>query len=127
MEDVAIALGQALDQALGDRFGVRRFGDARAPLDEALCHATVDLSGRGMATIDLRLIGPVIGELPSPLVPHFFDTLARQSRIGIHLGGSGQDDHHLCEAAFKSLALALREACAVDPRRESIPSTKGTL
>ena len=74
-------LGQALDQALGDRAGVRRFGDARAPLDEALCHATVDLSGRGMATIDLRLVGPVIGELPTTLVPHFFDTLARQSRI----------------------------------------------
>ena len=127
VEDVAIALGQALDQALGDRKGVRRYGDARAPLDEALCHATVDLSGRGMATVDLRLIGPSIGELPTSLVPHFFDTLSRQSRIGIHLSGAGQDDHHLVEAAFKSLALALRAACTVDDRRSSVPSTKGAL
>jgi imidazoleglycerol-phosphate dehydratase len=127
VEDVAIALGQALDQALGDRAGIRRFGDARAPLDESLCHATVDLSGRGIATIDLRLVGPVIGELPAALIPHFFDTLARQSRIGIHLSGAGRDDHHLCEAAFKSLALALRAACAPDDRRQSVPSTKGTL
>ena len=74
---------------MGDRAGVRRFGDARAPLDEALCHATVDLSGRGMATIDLRLVGPAMGELPTTLVPHFFDTLARQSRIAIHLSGRG--------------------------------------
>ena len=127
VEDVAIGLGQALDLALGDRAGVRRFGDARAPLDEALCHATVDLSGRGMATIDLRLVGPAMGELPTTLVPHFFDTLARQSRIAIHLTGAGQDDHHLCEAAFKSLALALRWACAPDERRGSVPSTKGAL
>ncbi len=127
VEDVAIALGQALDRALGDRAGVRRYGDARAPLDEAHCHATVDLSGRGMATVDLRLIGPAIGELPTSLVPHFFDTLSRHSRIGIHLAGTGQDDHHLVEAAFKSLALALRAACTLDGRRRSVPSTKGAL
>jgi len=80
-----------------------------------------------MATVDLRLVGATIGELPTSLVPHFFDTLSRQSRIGIHLNGSAADDHHLCEAAFKALALALRDACALDPRRSQVPSTKGAL
>jgi imidazoleglycerol phosphate dehydratase HisB/histidinol-phosphate/aromatic aminotransferase/cobyric acid decarboxylase-like protein len=128
VEDVAIALGEGLDRALGDRAGVRRFGDARAPLDEALAHATVDLSGRGIATCDLRLVGPAIGELPAPLVPHFFDSLARNARLGLHLRGSGRDDHHLVEAAFKALALALRAACEPDTRRGgAVPSTKGGL
>ena len=128
VEDVAIGLGGALDRALGDRAGVRRFGDARAPLDEALAHATVDLSGRGVATCDLRLVGPAIGELPASLIPHFFDTLARNARLGLHIRGSGGDDHHLVEAAFKAFALALRAACEADERRAgSVPSTKGAL
>jgi imidazoleglycerol phosphate dehydratase HisB/histidinol-phosphate/aromatic aminotransferase/cobyric acid decarboxylase-like protein len=128
VEDVAIALGTALDRALGDRAGVRRFGDARAPLDEALAQATVDLSGRGVATCDLRLVGPSVGELPASLVPHYFDTLARNARVGLHLRGSGADDHHLVEAAFKAFALALRQACEPDPRRDgAVPSTKGAL
>jgi len=128
VEDTAIALGTALDRALGDRSGVRRFGDARAPLDEALAQATVDLSGRGVATCDLRLVGPAIGELPASLVPHLFDTLARNGRLGLHLRGSGADDHHLVEAAFKAFALALREACEADAGRAgAVPSTKGAL
>jgi imidazoleglycerol-phosphate dehydratase len=128
VEDVAIGLGGALDRALADRAGVRRFGDARAPLDESLAHATVDLSGRGVATCDLRLVGPAIGELPASLVPHFFDTLARNARLGLHIRGSGGDDHHLVEAAFKAFALALRAACEMDARRAgSVPSTKGAL
>jgi imidazoleglycerol phosphate dehydratase HisB/histidinol-phosphate/aromatic aminotransferase/cobyric acid decarboxylase-like protein len=128
VEDIAIALGAALDQALGDRAGVRRFADARAPLDEALCHATVDLSGRGIALVDLPLAGPMLGELPASMVPHFFDTIARHARIGLHLSGSGSDDHHLVEAAFKAFALALRRASEIDPQRSSaVPSTKGSL
>jgi histidinol-phosphate aminotransferase len=128
VEDVAIALGATLDRALGDRAGVRRFGEARAPLDEALVEATVDLSGRGIATCDLRLVGPALGELPTPLVGHFFDSLARNGRLGLHLRGTGRDDHHLVEAAFKALALALRAACEPDARRAgAIPSTKGGL
>ncbi len=128
VEDVAIALGEAVDAALGDRAGIARFGDARAPLDEALAHATVDLGGRGVSAVELRFTGERIGALPTSLVPHFFDTLARSGRIGIHVSGAGADDHHVLEAAFKALARALRAAVAVDPRRGgAIPSTKGSL
>jgi len=128
VEDVAIALGQALDAALGDRTGIARFGDARAPLDEALAHATVDLGGRGVAAIDLPFASDRIGVLPGSLVPHFFDTLARNGRLGIHISAAGGDDHHVLEAAFKALALALRVAVAEDPRRAgTVPSTKGRL
>jgi imidazoleglycerol phosphate dehydratase HisB/histidinol-phosphate/aromatic aminotransferase/cobyric acid decarboxylase-like protein len=128
VEDVAIALGRALDAALGDRTGIARFGDARAPLDEALAHATVDLGGRGVAAIELPFAGERIGALPGSLVPHFFDTLARSGRLGIHISGAGSDDHHVIEAAFKALARALRTAVAADPRRAGeIPSTKGSL
>jgi histidinol-phosphate/aromatic aminotransferase/cobyric acid decarboxylase-like protein/imidazoleglycerol phosphate dehydratase HisB len=128
VEDVAIVLGQALDAALGDRAGIARFGDARAPLDEALAHATVDLGGRGVAAIELPFAGERIGILPGSLVPHFFDTLARSGRLGIHVSGAGSDDHHMLEAAFKALARALRAAVADDPGRAgAIPSTKGTL
>jgi imidazoleglycerol-phosphate dehydratase len=128
VEDVAIALGQALDRALGDRAGIVRYGDARAPLDEALCHATVDLGGRGYAVTDLRLHGPAVGGLPVSLIPHFVDSLSRAGRLAIHLQGSGADDHHVVEAAFKALALALRQAAAVDPARSgALPSTKGAM
>ncbi|HET6850310.1 MAG TPA: imidazoleglycerol-phosphate dehydratase HisB [Gaiellales bacterium] len=128
VEDVAIALGQALDAALGDRAGIVRYGDARAPLDEALCHATVDLGGRGHSAVGLRLTGERIGELPASLIPHFFDSLSRAGRLAIHLEGSGEDDHHVVEAAFKSLALALRRAVAVDEARAgALPSTKGSV
>jgi imidazoleglycerol phosphate dehydratase HisB/histidinol-phosphate/aromatic aminotransferase/cobyric acid decarboxylase-like protein len=128
VEDVAIVLGQALDAALGDRAGIARFGDARAPLDEALAHATVDLGGRGVSAVDLPFAGERIGVLPGSLVPHFFDTLARSGRIGIHISGAGADDHHVLEAAFKALARALRAAVALDERRAgAIPSTKGSL
>ena len=128
VEDVAIVLGQALDAALGDRAGIRRFGDARAPLDEAAVHAVVDLGGRGAARIELELAGDRVGGIPVSLVPHLFDSLSRHGRMAIHLTGSGADDHHLLEAAFKALALALREGWEPDPRRAgAVPSTKGSL
>jgi imidazoleglycerol phosphate dehydratase HisB/histidinol-phosphate/aromatic aminotransferase/cobyric acid decarboxylase-like protein len=128
VEDAAIVLGHALDDALGDRAGIARFGDARAPLDESLAHATVDLGGRGVAAIDLPFASERIGALPGSLVPHFFDTLARSGRLGIHVSGAGADDHHVLEASFKALARALRAAVAEDPRRAGeIPSTKGSL
>jgi imidazoleglycerol-phosphate dehydratase len=128
VEDVAIALGTAFDRALGDRAGIARYGDARAPLDEALCHATVDLGGRGHAAVDLPLRDVRVGGLPASLVPHFFDSLSRAGRLAIHLQGHGDDDHHMVEAAFKALALALRQAVAVDPGRAgSLPSTKGAI
>ena len=128
VEDVALALGQAIDEALGDRAGIVRFGDTRAPLDEALCHATVDLGGRGFAMVRLPLRGGRIGGLPSSLITHFFDSLSRSGRMAIHLEGHGGDDHHIVEAAFKALALALRAATARDDRRSgTLPSTKGAM
>ena len=127
VEDCAIAIGEALDAALGDRAGLCRFGDARAPLDEALAHATVDLSGRGVAGVDLGLRDDRIGAVPASLFPHFLDTLARRSRIGLHVSATGSDDHHRVEAAFKALALALRTAVATDPSRHGVASTKGLL
>jgi histidinol-phosphate aminotransferase len=128
VEDVAIALGTALDRALGDRAGIVRYGDARAPLDEAICHATVDLGGRGHAAVDLPLRDLRVGGLPASLVPHFVDSLSRSGRLAIHLQGHGNDDHHLVEAAFKALALALRQSVAVDSGRAgSLPSTKGAI
>jgi len=128
VEDVGIALGQALDAALGDRSGITRYGDARAPLDEALCHATIDLGGRGFSQLSLPLRGERIGELATSLVPHFFDSFSRAGRLAIHLDATGDDDHHIVEAAFKSLALALRAAVAVDARRGGeLPSTKGAV
>ncbi len=128
VEDVAIALGQALDDALDDRAGIVRYGDARAPLDEALCHATVDLGGRGFSSVVLPLRGDRVGGLPTSLLPHFFDSLSRAGRLAIHLDGRGGDDHHVIEAAFKALALALREAMGRDDRRAGgLPSTKGAM
>ncbi|HEY1480671.1 MAG TPA: aminotransferase class I/II-fold pyridoxal phosphate-dependent enzyme [Gaiellales bacterium] len=127
MEDCAIAIGEALDSALGDRAGLTRFADARAPLDEALAEATVDLSGRGIARIELGLTDERIGQVPSSLFPHVLDTLARRGRIGLHVRGEGDDDHHVVEAAFKAIAIALRTACAPDPARAGISSTKGLL
>ena len=127
VEDCAIALGEAFDLALGERTGVRRFGSARAPLDEALAEATVDLSGRGIAALDLALGAPAIGRLPSSLVPHFLDSFARRGRLGLHISASGEDAHHVTEAAFKAMALALREAVEPDPARSGVASTKGVL
>jgi imidazoleglycerol-phosphate dehydratase len=128
VEDVAIVLGTAIDRALGERTGIRRFGDARAPLDEAVAHAVVDLGGRGFARIELPFRGERIGGIPSTLVPHLFDSVSRHGRLGIHLEGTGDDDHHLLEAAFKALALALRAAWEPDGRRGgAVPSTKGSM
>jgi histidinol-phosphate aminotransferase len=127
VEDCAIALGEAFDAALGDRAGVRRFGSARAPLDEALAEATVDLSGRGIAQLDLALAAPTIGRMPSSLVAHFLDSFARRARLGLHVSASGADAHHVAEAAFKAMALALREAVEPDPARSGVASTKGVL
>jgi imidazoleglycerol phosphate dehydratase HisB len=127
VEDCAIALGEAIDAALGDRAGLRRFADASAPLDEALAHATLDLSGRGVARIELGIGGDRIGQVPARLFPHFFDSLARRGRLGLHLRAEGDDDHHVVEAAFKATALALRAAIAVDPERSGVASTKGVL
>jgi imidazoleglycerol-phosphate dehydratase len=125
VEDVALVLGEALAEALGDRSGITRFGDATVPLDEARATVAVDCGGRAYAMIDLPLQGPSIGSLPATLVPHFLETFAARGGLTLHVVGSGRDDHHLVEAAFKALARALRQGCAVDATlAHRIASTK---
>ncbi len=128
VEDCGIVLGQAIDAALGDRAGIQRFGDASAPLDEALGRATVDFSGRGSSTVRIGFHGDQVGELPVTLIPHLIDCIAVNARATIHVEATGDDDHHTAEAAFKALARALRAAWSLDPRRAgAIASTKGSL
>jgi len=128
VEDVALVLGSALAEALGDRAGIVRFGEASVPMDEALATAVVDVGGRPFAVIDLPFRGERVGALPTQLVEHALEALARTSGTTLHLRGAGRNDHHLAEAAFKALARALRAAVAEDPRRAgAVPSTKGSL
>jgi imidazoleglycerol-phosphate dehydratase len=125
VEDVALVLGEALAEALGDRSGIARFGDATVPLDEARVLAALDCGGRAYALVELPLAGPSIGSLPATLVPHFLETFAARAGLTLHLVGSGRDDHHLAEAAFKALARALRQGCALDATLgDRIASTK---
>ncbi len=129
VEDVGIVLGQAFDQALGDRKGIARMGSAYVPMDEALAFAAVDLSGRPYAVVQGEWHTPAIGLLPTTLIPHFLESFAFQARINLHARVEyGRDDHHQAEALFKALGRALDAATVIDPRRSSaVPSTKGTL
>ncbi len=127
VEDVALAIGQALSDALGDRAGIQRFGDASVPMDEALARAVLDLSGRPYAVLDLRFRGDSIGDLTTQMIPHALESLVRTAGMTLHLLARGRNDHHIAEAAFKALARAVRAAVAIDPRRVGVASTKGTL
>ena len=127
VEDVALTLGQALAEALGDRAGIARFGDAAVPMDESLARCALDLSGRPYAVIDLPFRGERMGELSTQLVEHALGSFAQTAGATLHLSGTGRNDHHLAEAAFKALARSLRAAVAVDPRRAGVASTKGSL
>jgi imidazoleglycerol-phosphate dehydratase len=132
VEDVAIVLGQALRQALGDKVGIRRFGDAMVPLDEALVQAAVDVAGRPYCVHtgepdgqEYVLIG---GHYTGSLTRHVLETLAFRAEIALHVRVlAGRDPHHIVEAQFKAVARALRDAVALDPREGGVPSTKGTL
>jgi imidazoleglycerol-phosphate dehydratase len=127
VEDCALALGQALDQALGERRGIARFGSAFAPLDEALARAVVDFSGRPCAVVDLGLKRVTLGQLSCENIAHFFSSLATAGRMALHLDVlRGTNDHHRAEAAFKATALALRQAVRLDGS-DQVPSTKGVL
>jgi imidazoleglycerol-phosphate dehydratase len=127
VEDVALVLGAALAEALGDRAGIRRFGEAQAPMDESLAAAVVDVGGRPYAIIDLPFRGERVGGLPLQLIEHALESFARAAGATLHLRATGRNDHHLAEAAFKALARALRAACEPDPRRIGVASTKGSL
>lgn len=128
-EDVGITLGQALVQALGDRKGIRRYGHALTPMDEALALAAIDISGRGMLVFDVPFSAAKIGTFDTELVQEFFQAVAANARLTLHLKLlAGTNNHHIAETVFKAFAHALREALAHDPRRAGIvPSTKGTL
>ena len=126
VEDCALALGQALDTALGDRRGIRRFGSAYAPLDEALARVVVDLSGRPSPHVDLGCTREKIGDVATENLAHWFESFAVAGRMALHVDVlKGRNDHHRVEAAFKALAIALREAVSRDG--DAIPSTKGAL
>jgi len=128
VEDTGICIGQALASALGDRSGIRRFGSAAVPLDEALVLAAVDISGRGSLTYDVEVPIEVIGTFDTTLAREFVTALAANAGITVHLHEvSGENAHHIIEAAFKALARALREAVELDPRVTGVPSTKGVL
>ncbi|HEX5396496.1 MAG TPA: imidazoleglycerol-phosphate dehydratase HisB [Candidatus Limnocylindria bacterium] len=129
VEDVALVLGRALDQALGERAGIRRYGQAIIPMDETLASCALDLGGRSYADVEPRPdpLAGLNGWLE--LLPHFVETLAREARFGVHLDvRKARSTHHLVEAAIKALARALREAVEPDPRLgDAVPSSKGTL
>ena len=127
VEDVALVPGAAFAEALGDRAGIRRFGDSTVPMDESVATAVVDIGGRPYAVIDLPFRGERAGRLPLQLVDHALESFARTAGATLHLRGSGANDHHLGEAAFKALGRALRIACEPDPRRTGVASTKGSL
>ncbi|MDC0911726.1 imidazoleglycerol-phosphate dehydratase HisB [Aquiluna sp.] len=132
VEDVAIVLGQALKEALGDKAGISRYGDAAVPLDEALAQAVVDISGRPYlvhdgepAGFEYHLIG---GHFPGSMVRHVFEAIAHNAGITLHISLlGGRDAHHIAEAQFKAFARALRAAVEPDPRVQGVPSTKGSL
>jgi len=129
VEDVALALGQAFDQALTDRKGIVRMGDSFAPMDETLAHVALDLSGRPYTVIQADWHTPYVGDIPTTLFPHFLESFAVTARCNLHARVLyGRDYHHQAEALFKAWARALDIATQVDPRRAgNIPSTKGTL
>ena len=129
IEDTALALGQAFDHALDDRKGIARMGAAFVPMDEALTHVAVDLSGRPYSVMQAEWHTPAIGQFPTSLVAHFFESLAVTMRANLHARVLyGRDDHHQAEAIFKALARALDAATQLDPRRGGVvPSTKGSL
>lgn len=131
VEDVAIAIGQAFAEALGDKVGIMRYGDALVPMDEVLVQAAVDLSGRPYVVhVEPENMTPMIGpDYPTSLTAHIFESFAANARITVHIRvlHAGRDAHHIVEAQFKALARALRTAVALDPRVGGVPSTKGRL
>jgi len=128
VEDTALTLGQALREALGDKAGITRFGDAVVPLDETLASAAIDLSGRPYCVhSEPDGMAPLIGTYDTTLTRHFFESLTASAGICLHLSVTGRNPHHLVEAQFKAVARALRTAATPDSRSPGVPSTKGVL
>jgi imidazoleglycerol-phosphate dehydratase len=128
VEDVGIALGQALDEALADRAGIRRYGTATVPMDEALSTCAIDISGRPLCRFTADLPPVAIAGFDTELTEEFFRAVASNAKLTLHLAAPyGSNAHHLVEACFKAFARALRDAVAIDPGEPGVPSTKGTL
>ncbi|WP_435077554.1 imidazoleglycerol-phosphate dehydratase HisB [Halococcus sp. AFM35] len=127
VEDIAIALGEAFDEALGDRAGIRRFADRRVPLDETVASAVADVSGRPLFRFDGEFSQAAVGGFTSAMAPHFFRSLATNAGLTLHTEIEGENAHHEIEALFKAVARTLDDATRPDERREGTPSTKGQL
>jgi imidazoleglycerol-phosphate dehydratase len=128
VEDLALGLGEAINKALGTREGIIRFGNATAPMDCSLAFAAIDLVKRPYFKIDLRLKGKKVENMPTEDINHFFESFATSLQSNVHLFVEyGSNDHHKAEAAIKALALSLRQAIALDPRRKGVPSSKGVI
>jgi imidazoleglycerol-phosphate dehydratase len=128
VEDVGIAFGQALDQALGNRSGIRRYGYTAVPMDESLGMCAIDISGRPLCLFEADLPVVSIAGFDSELAEEFFRAVATNAKLTLHIGTRyGSNAHHMIEACFKAFARALREAVSIDPDEPGVPSTKGTL
>jgi imidazoleglycerol-phosphate dehydratase len=128
VEDVGICIGQALDEALGDRAGIARYGQATVPMDESRASCAIDISGRGLCAFEAVLPPGAIGNYDHELTEEFFRALASNAKLTLHLTVErGTNAHHVIEAVFKAFARALRTATALDPDERGVPSTKGTL
>ena len=128
VEDVGIVFGQALDEALGDRAGIRRYGSALVPMDEALAECAIDISGRPYVAFDADLPDVSIAGFDADLAEEFFRAVANSAKLTLHIWvRSGTNAHHMIEACFKAFARALRVAVSIDPEESGVPSTKGTL
>jgi imidazoleglycerol-phosphate dehydratase len=128
VEDVGIVLGQALDEALGDRSGIRRYGSAVVPMDESLAECAIDISGRPLCVFDADLPTTSIAGFDTELAEEFFRAVANSAKMTLHVSVRyGSNAHHMIEACFKAFARALRVAVSIDPEESGVPSTKGTL
>lgn len=128
VEDVGLALGQALEKAVGDKKGLARYGHFSLPMDETLANVALDLSGRPAFVFNVAFTGPLIGTFPVELVEEFFKSVANAARMNLHVNVAyGTNNHHVSEAIFKAFARALRMATTIDPRQPGVPSTKGSL
>jgi len=129
VEDVGICIGQALDKAVGDKRGIHRYGWAIVPMDESLAQIALDLSGRPALVYNVRFTAPLIGDFATELVMEFFQAIANNAKMNLHINVPyGTNSHHIAEAIFKGFAKALRQATSIDARaKDAVPSTKGTL
>ncbi|NLI62061.1 MAG: imidazoleglycerol-phosphate dehydratase HisB [Methanosarcinaceae archaeon] len=125
IEDVAIVFGKAVNEALGDKVGIARFGESRIPMDEALAETALDIGGRGILVMNVPFYSQFVGNFPTQMTKHFFETFCMNSGVNLHISAYGENDHHILEAVFKSFAYSMKKATKIES--ETIKSTKGVL